>query len=504
MSSEIRDKMVALIMGKITLMDGQNFLPQIIQGGMGVGVSGWKLAKAVSLTGQLGVISGTALDQIFVRKLQLGDPDGHLRRAMTFFPDQEMVHRIEDAFYLPEGKQENQKFKTAPMVVFNMPKQLKELTVVAAFCEVFLAKDGHDRPIGMNLLEKIQLPNIFAIYGAMLANVDYVFIGAGIPNEIPGVIDRLTKHLDVSLKISVQGARLENKFRLRFNPESFLRKKLFPLNRPKFCPIISSATLARMMLKKANGAIDGFVVETSSAGGHNAPPRGRLILTPEGEPVYGFRDEVEIEKIKTVGLPFWLAGSWGTPEQLVKALYIGADGIQAGTAFAFCKEAGLSEQLKTQVIQLIVKGKASIFTDAKASPTHFPFKVLNLKNTLSEHDEYMRRKRICDLGYMRDLYIRSDGSTGYRCPAEPVDSYIQKGGNPEGLKNKKCLCNALFSNIGLGQLREDGYVENSLITAGKAILSIARLLKNSHSYCAKDVVDWLLTGAGSRKCSDLC
>ncbi|MGD8321328.1 MAG: hypothetical protein PVJ02_12765, partial [Gemmatimonadota bacterium] len=36
--------------------------PVIIQGGMGVGISGWRLARAVSSRGQLGVVSGTALD----------------------------------------------------------------------------------------------------------------------------------------------------------------------------------------------------------------------------------------------------------------------------------------------------------------------------------------------------------------------------------------------------------------------------------------------------------
>jgi nitronate monooxygenase len=32
-------------------------LPIIIQGGMGAGVSDWRLARAVSITGQLGVVT---------------------------------------------------------------------------------------------------------------------------------------------------------------------------------------------------------------------------------------------------------------------------------------------------------------------------------------------------------------------------------------------------------------------------------------------------------------
>ena len=60
--------------------------PVIIQGGMGVAVSGWRLARAVAQAGQLGVVSGTALASVFARQLQLGDPGGHLTRAAARFP----------------------------------------------------------------------------------------------------------------------------------------------------------------------------------------------------------------------------------------------------------------------------------------------------------------------------------------------------------------------------------------------------------------------------------
>ncbi|HEY6553858.1 MAG TPA: nitronate monooxygenase, partial [Vicinamibacteria bacterium] len=46
--------------------------PQIIQGGMGVAVSSFGLARAVSREGQLGVVSGTALDVVLARRLQSG------------------------------------------------------------------------------------------------------------------------------------------------------------------------------------------------------------------------------------------------------------------------------------------------------------------------------------------------------------------------------------------------------------------------------------------------
>jgi NAD(P)H-dependent flavin oxidoreductase YrpB (nitropropane dioxygenase family) len=55
--------------------------PSIIQGGMGIGVSNYRLARATSRAGALGVVSGTALDTVLVRRLQLGDESGEIFRG---------------------------------------------------------------------------------------------------------------------------------------------------------------------------------------------------------------------------------------------------------------------------------------------------------------------------------------------------------------------------------------------------------------------------------------
>ncbi|MCJ7755904.1 MAG: hypothetical protein MUP13_15190, partial [Thermoanaerobaculales bacterium] len=60
--------------------------PKIIQGGMGVAISNWNLARTVSKLGQLGVVSGVALEVLLVRRLQDGDVGGHIRRALESFP----------------------------------------------------------------------------------------------------------------------------------------------------------------------------------------------------------------------------------------------------------------------------------------------------------------------------------------------------------------------------------------------------------------------------------
>jgi nitronate monooxygenase len=149
---------------------------------------------------------------------------------------------------------------------------------------------------------------------------------------------------------------------------------------------VASATLAITLARKSSGQVNGFVVEGETAGGHNAPPRGPLQLSDKGEPVYGPRDVADLEKIRELGLPFWLAGSYATADKLTEALRLGAAGVQVGTAFAFCEESGVQTELKQQVFKLSREGKLTVFTDPLVSPTGFPFKVVQLPGTLSDPD----------------------------------------------------------------------------------------------------------------------
>ena len=70
---------------------------------MGVQISSWQLASAVARAGQLGVVSGTALDLALARRLQDGDLDGHYRRALAHFPDQAIVDRVLARYFVPGG-----------------------------------------------------------------------------------------------------------------------------------------------------------------------------------------------------------------------------------------------------------------------------------------------------------------------------------------------------------------------------------------------------------------
>jgi nitronate monooxygenase len=274
-----------------------------------------------------------------------------------------------------------------------------------------------------------------------------------------------------------------------FTPQEFLGRELPPLARPKFIAIISSDILAATMLKKADGGVDGFVIEGPTAGGHNAPPRGKLQLDGAGEPIYGERDAVNLERIRAFGVPFWLAGGYGTPEKLAEALGAGASGVQVGTAFAFCEESGLKASYKRALLQRVLSGTAQVFTDPVASPTNFPFKVAQLNGSLSQEEIYSARPRICDLGYLREAYRTPAGTINYRCSAEPVTRYVAKGGKVEDTVGKKCLCNALMANIGHPQARNGKYIEAGLITSGNDLTGIARFLPpKASTYTAADVI----------------
>lgn len=467
--------------------------PVIIQGGMGAGISSWRLANAVSKLGQLGVVSGTALDQILARRLQDGDPGGNMRRGFDHFPLKELAERVWQRYYVSGGKPKKQSFKTLPMHAREGSRELLELCMVANFVEVFLAREGHGNPVGINYLEKIQIPHLPSIYGAMLAGVGYVLMGAGIPLKIPGVLDRFANHQPATYPLHVTGALAGEETSLTLDPGEFAVGGCPPLTRPKFLAIIASDTLALTLHRKSNGRVDGFVVEGHIAGGHNAPPRGKLQLNDLGEPIYGERDSADLEKIRKLGLPFWLAGGYGAPERLREAMDLGATGVQVGTAFAFCAESDLRHDYKHALLQKAVTGAALVFTDPLASPTGFPFKVAQLEDSISEQNLYLARPRICDLGYLREAYRTNDGMIGYRCPGEPASIYRSKGGKQEDTEGRKCICNALIANLGQAQVRAGKYTEKGLVTCGDDLTGITRFLpRNEEDYTAADVIARLL------------
>jgi len=472
--------------------------PELIQGGMGVGISNWELARSVAEAGErlgrpvLGVVSGTGLAITMVLRLRKGDPN--TRRALEAFCVPEIGHGILDRYWLSTGKSSLSRLPPKPEVLVSGSDEKKadlaRLVVAANFAEVWLAKEGHSSPIGINYLEKVQLPRLPELFGAMLAGVDYVLMGAGIPNQVPGVLDELADWQVASYKVDVAGSE---RFVMSFDPRTVIPERYrVKLQRPKFLAIVSHHALAQALAHKATGEVDGFVVEGPTAGGHNAPARGKE-LSESGEPIYGERDKPDLAKMRDLGKPFWMAGGYSTAERLDEAKNAGATGIQVGSAFALCQESGLREDIKQELIRKSVSGELQVMADPVASPSGFPFQVVRMEGSLSDPAVYEARRRSCSLGYLVERYRTTKGRIGFRCPAEPAKAYVKKGGDEASTQGRVCLCNGLAAASKDGQ-PDPSHAEPHIATFGQDHRFIADLLTDAESsYSAADVVGSILS-----------
>ena len=239
------------------------------------------------------------------------------------------------------------------------------------------------------------------------------------------------------------------------------------------------------------GKIDGFIVELNTAGGHNAPPRGKLQLDTYGQPIYGVKDDVDFAEFCKLGIPFWIAGSLASSEGLAKACALGAYGVQAGSIFAFTEESGIEPCLKQKALELIFNKKESVFTSPNASPTGFPFKILRLKDTIFEQELYDSRKRVCSLGYLREI-VWLDDKIVFRCAAEPVSDFCRKAGVEIETIGCVCIC------AGLCATADARAGEIPLVTAGDDLSPVYDCMRGKNccgnknpTYTALDAVSYI-------------
>lgn len=465
--------------------------PQIIQGGMGVGVSSWRLARRVAELGEFGVVSGTGIDTVLVRELQQGDPHGRLR-VLTAYPDPEIVAWLTERFYVEGGLEEGRPYKLLPIHRFKPTRQSQRVLAAATFSEVALAKEGHDGPIGINLLAKLKRYTLPCLYGALLAGVDAVMMGAGIPIEEVEEVRKLAAGQPARLRLDVDPAQApegSGPFFYNLDPADLVPEP-YPRPCPAFYPVISSDLLAAILVKKLpEGSIAGWIVEGPTAGGHNAPPRKKG-TDADGNPVYTERDVADLDRIAALGLPFWLAGGYGTPEKLQAALAAGAAGVQIGSLFSLADESGYPAEEKAALIGGLHRGDLAVRTDGRVSGTGFPFKVVEMEGTLGVSKNLAGRTRICDLGYLQQAYVDENGRVQGRCPAEPVADFVRKGGTEEETHRRACLCNGLMANIGLGQMQKGGR-EERLFTAGDDLVHLPLGSAERPHYTAADVIAYL-------------
>jgi NAD(P)H-dependent flavin oxidoreductase YrpB (nitropropane dioxygenase family) len=466
-------------------------LPRIIQGGMGVGVSSWRLARRVAELGEFGVVSGTGIDTVVARELQQGDPNGRLR-VLADYPDRETVDWLTATFYVEGGIAEGTPYRLLPIHRFNPTNRSQRVLSAATFSEVALAKEGHDGLVGINLLAKLKRYTLPCLYGAMLAGVDGVMMGAGIPAEEAEELQKLAAGQPARLRLEVDAALApdaKGPFYYALDPADLVPEPQ-PLACPAFYPVISSDLLAAILLKKLPaGSVAGWIVEGPTAGGHNAPPRNKG-ADAEGNPVYDARDAADLSRIAALGLPFWLAGGYGTPERVAEALAAGAAGVQVGSLFSLADESGYPAAEKEALIGGLHRGDLSVRTDGRVSGTGFPFKVVEMEGTLGLRENLAGRTRICDLGYLQQAYVDAKGRVQGRCPAEPVADYLRKGGKEEDTERRACLCNGLMANIGLAQTQKWGR-EERLFTAGDDLVNLPLGSAARPRYSAEEVVRYL-------------
>ncbi|HPO74404.1 MAG TPA: hypothetical protein PLJ31_16760, partial [Armatimonadota bacterium] len=172
------------------LIDG---MPRLIQAGMGIHISSARLANITSRLGALGVVSGAGLRHVVVEQVRAGATEA-IAAARTF-PFARYVEEL--LAFAPGGS----KHRSAVPVDHPEPRLgalAKRLTTICAYVEVAMAKKGHRGKVGINVMWKCALSVLPTIYGSMLAGVDALVCGAGVPMELPGIVASIRAGKDLS------------------------------------------------------------------------------------------------------------------------------------------------------------------------------------------------------------------------------------------------------------------------------------------------------------------
>jgi NAD(P)H-dependent flavin oxidoreductase YrpB (nitropropane dioxygenase family) len=174
-----------------------------------------------------------------------------------------------------------------------------------------------------------------------------------------------------------------------------------------------------------------------------------------------------------------------------------------GSVFALAEESGMKSAYRIAILEELKKetdDSKLVFTTL-FSPTGFPFKVVQLDDTLADQVVYTNRMRVCDIGLLQQRGLTKPAEDGtrrlfQRCPAAPLDDFISKRGLPLNTTDRRCLCNGLLACVGLGQvgLQNGSQTEEpAIVTLGNHLDGVRRLSRNGQSpYWARDVVNDIL------------
>lgn len=435
-------------------------MPRLIQAGMGVRVSSCALANATSRLGALGVVSAVGLRHIVVEEVRQGREDV-IAIAKTF-PLPAYVDTLMQ--YAPGGPKHR---RPAPMddpdpIKGDLPKRL---SVISAYVEVVRAKQGHRGKVGINVMWKCALTVLPSIYGAIIAGVDALLCGAGVPMELPDIVRRIRAGQDLEYR-PLHGTGTNASLAIARDDPAGLFMESAP---PKLMPILSNFAFPKRIVDIWARELDGarpfaFILENHEAGGHNAPPRDKS--------AFGEQDDIDayFDRVHALGVPIYVAGAFpsgGTRADMLYWLNRGACGIQVGSRFALSDESGMRRDLKDAALAQNAGDEERLVTSPRVSPTGYPFKYREIPGTLSDPEVYAARKRICNKGYLLQAHYqeRSDGTVRetYVCPAMPEKQYRKLGGTEEDLSGRICLCNTLLATVGLAEPHEP-----PLVTLGRS------------------------------------
>ena len=417
--------------------------PVIIQGGMGVGVSSWQLAHAVARTGQLGVVSGTALDAVVARRLQDGDPGGHVRRPSRLPAAPTWPSGCWTATTGPRGRRGAPYRPTPAARAARRPAPAHELAVVGNFVEVWLAKEGHGGLVGINFLEKIQMATPGGRLRRDARRRRLRPDGGRHPARDPAPARRARR------APARHGARRRHRAAtprlVTLDPTTLAPRRRPAAAAPPDVP--RDRLLARpgrsTSTARTRTRPDGFVVEGPRAGGHNAPPRGKLAARrdrPAGLRPAGRRRPRGARR-RSACRSGWPAAT-ASPSGCETALEAGAAGVQVGTLFALCRESGLRRPAArgsscTGCATARSRCAPTPRRPRPASRSRSP----QLPGTLVRRRRCTRPGRGCATSATcASRTPAPDGQVGYRCPAEPVDVFIRKGGDRRGRRRARSAC----------------------------------------------------------------
>ena len=430
------------------LVDG---MPRLIQAGMGVRISGARLANAASRLGALGVVSGAALRHVVIEEIRAGNEE--VLRIAKRFPVSRYVDDL--LAWAPGGPKWS---RPAPVDEVDPARAglPQRLSTIAAFVEVMRAKEGHQGKVGVNVMWKCTLTVLPTILGAMLAGSDALLCGAGVPIELPDILRRFQAAEKVAYR-PLTGTGTNVSFDAS---EDGFGPLLASIPTPRMIPILSNYAFPRRILdvwEREQGGVRpfAFVLEDHRAGGHNAPPRNKES--------FGEKDDLTgyFDKVVATGSPVYVAGSFpsgGSRQDFLEWTSRGAYGIQVGSRFALCEESGLRDDLKDALIATNATGETRVTTAKCTSPTGYPFKVVAMPGTLTEPEVYAARQRVCDKRYLVQSHFEEqpDGTARetYICPAMPETQFVALGGDAAETPERVCLCNALLSTAGFFDDRE--------------------------------------------------